>query len=81
MKKFMKKKRSGQTIVEYILIVVLVAIASLVVLGLFSDTLRKKISGAISSMTNTSEAQDAQSNVDTKFEDILKDLDKGGVGN
>jgi len=81
MKKFMKKKRSGQTIVEYILIVVLVAIASLVVLGLFSDTLRKKISGAISSMTNTSEAQDAQSNVDTKSEDILKDLDKGGVGN
>ena len=47
MKKFMKKKRSGQTIVEYILIVVLVAIAALVVLGLFSDTLRKKISGSI----------------------------------
>jgi Flp pilus assembly pilin Flp len=81
MKKFMKKKRSGQTIVEYILIVVLVAIASLVVLGLFSDTLRKKISGAISSMTNTSEAQDAQSNADNKSEDILKDLDKEGVGN
>ena len=81
MKKFMKKKRSGQTIVEYILIVVLVAIASLVVLGLFSDTLRKKISGAISSMTSGTEAQDAQSNVDTKSEDILKDLEKEGVGN
>jgi Flp pilus assembly pilin Flp len=79
MKKFMKKKRSGQTIVEYILIVVLVAIAALVVLGLFSDTLRKKISGAISSITSGSEATDAQSNIQTKSEDILKDLDETGV--
>ena len=75
----MKKKRSGQTIVEYILIVVLVAIAALVVLGLFSDTLRKKISGAISSITSGSEATDAQSNIQTKSEDILKDLDETGV--
>ena len=78
MKKFMKKKRSGQTIVEYILIVVLVAIASLVVLGLFSDTLRKKISGAISSITGGSEASEAQSDVTTKSEDILKNLDEKG---
>ena len=74
MKKLMKKKRAGQTIVEYILIVVLVAIASLVVLGLFSDTLRKKISGAISSMTSGSEATDAVSDVGKKSEAILQDL-------
>jgi Flp pilus assembly pilin Flp len=79
MKKFMKKKRSGQTIVEYILIVVLVAIASLVVLGLFSDTLRKKISGAISSMTSGTEASDAQTDVTKKSDDILKDLDETGA--
>jgi Flp pilus assembly pilin Flp len=81
MEKFMKKKRSGQTIVEYILIVVLVAIASLVVLGLFSDTLRKKISGAISSMTSGTEASDAQTDVSTKSEDILKGLDEQGAVN
>ena len=80
MKKFMKKKRSGQTIVEYILIVVLVAIAALVVLGLFSDTLRKKISGVISNLTSGSEAGDAQGNVEKNSEDILKDLDETGAG-
>ena len=85
MKKFMKKKRAGQTMVEYILIVVLVAIASLVVLGLFSDTLRKKISGAISSMTSGTEAADAATDVSKKSELILQDLGGSdgttGVGN
>ena len=81
MKKFMKKKRSGQTIVEYILIVVLVAIASIVVLGLFSDTLRKKISGAISSMTSGSEAGEAATSATTKSEEILKGLDETGAVN
>ena len=79
MKKFMKKRRAGQTIVEYILIVTLVAIASLTVLGLFSDTLRKKISGVISTLTSGSEASEAQSDVQTKSEDLLKDLDETGV--
>ena len=74
----MKRKRSGQTIVEYILIVVLVSIASLVVLGLFSDTLRKKISGTISCLTSGTEACEAQSDVLKKSEDILKDLDETG---
>ena len=79
MKKFMKKKRSGQTIVEYILIVVLVAIAALVVLGLFSDTLRKKISGVISNLTSGTESTEAQRDVQKKSEDILKDLDETGA--
>ncbi|HCE42924.1 MAG TPA: hypothetical protein DET40_05205 [Lentisphaeria bacterium] len=81
MKKFLKKRRAGQTIVEYILIVTLVAIASLTVLGLFSDTLRKKISGVISTLTSGQEAQDAQDNVGTKSEDLLKGLDETGVQN
>ena len=79
MKKLMKKKRAGQTIVEYILIVVLVAIAALVVLGLFSDTLRKKISGVISSLTGGTESTEAQSDVQKKSETILKDLDETGA--
>ena len=78
MKKFMKKKRSGQTIVEYILIVVLVAIASLVVLGLFSDTLRKKISGVISNL-DTEKGAEAQGETKASV-DILKDLDAAGGG-
>jgi Flp pilus assembly pilin Flp len=79
MRKIMKKKRSGQTIVEYILIVVLVAIAALVVLGLFSDTLRKKISGVIANLTGGTEATDAQTDVSKKSEEILKDLEADGT--
>ena len=79
MKKLMRKRSGGQTIVEYILIVVLVALAALTVLGLFSDTLRKKISGVISTLTSGEEASEAQSNVQTKSEDILKDFDETGL--
>ncbi|MFZ2654688.1 MAG: hypothetical protein WAX69_07195 [Victivallales bacterium] len=79
MKSILRKKRTGQTIVEYILIVTLVAIASLTVLGLFSDTLRKKISGVISTLTSGTEATEAQSDVQTKSSDLLKDLDETGV--
>ena len=79
MRKLMRRRTKGQTIVEYILIVVLVALASLVVLGLFSDTLRKKISGVISTLTSGTEATEAQADVQTKSEDILKDLDETGL--
>jgi Flp pilus assembly pilin Flp len=79
MKRLLKRKRAGQTIVEYILIIALVAIASLTVLGLFSDTLRKKISGIISTLTSGTEATEAQSDVATKSEDLLKNLDETGT--
>lgn len=40
-----KRKRNcrGQAIVEYIIIVVIVAVAALTVMGFFSDTIRKQI--------------------------------------
>jgi len=79
MKSIKRKRSSGQTIVEYILIIALVAIASLTVLGLFSDTLRKKISGVISTLTSGTEATEAQSDVQTKSEDLLKNLDETGA--
>lgn len=79
MKKALRKKSGGQTIVEYILIVTLVAIASITVLGLFSDTLRKKISGVISTLTSGEEATEAQTDVETQSKDILKDLEETGL--
>jgi Flp pilus assembly pilin Flp len=75
MKKIMKKKRSGQTIVEYILIVVLVAIASIVVLGLFSDTLRAKMRGVISYIGGDASEDSDQG----KSADLLKNLDEDGA--
>lgn len=53
MKKGMKKKmngKSGQTMVEYIIIVVIVAIAAMIIFGLFSDTIRQKLGFAIEEM-------------------------------
>lgn len=70
-----KKKNSGQTIVEYILIITLVAIASLVVLGLFSDRVRELIAGAASSL-GSDESADA---ADTKAIEILQDMDADGI--
>ena len=41
------RRKSGQAMVEYIIIVVIVAIAALVVFGLFGDTIRQKLGGAV----------------------------------
>ena len=50
MNKQLDKSRQGQAMVEYIIIVVVVAVAALVVFGLFGDTIKKKMSGAVSSL-------------------------------
>jgi Flp pilus assembly pilin Flp len=42
-----RKNQKGQTIVEYILIIALVVVASVGILSLFSDMVRDKISGVI----------------------------------
>ena len=45
-----KRRCKGQAIVEYIIIVVVVAIAALAIMGMFSDTIRTKIAGATSAL-------------------------------
>ena len=70
-----RSKNKGQTIVEYILIVCLVAIASLVVLGIFSDRVRTLIAGAASSL-GSDEASDA---VDRPAIEIIQEMDAEGV--
>ena len=44
------RKRSGQAMVEYIIIVVVIAIAALTVLGYFGGAATKKVAGATSSI-------------------------------
>lgn len=41
------KRKEGQAMVEYIIIVAVVAIAALVIFGLFGDTIQKKLGGAV----------------------------------
>jgi len=74
--KVMKKnlnKKSGQAMVEYIIIVVIVAIAALVIFGLFSDTIRQKLGGAVEELGG-----DTQGAADTSSLEYLRDLGSSG---
>ena len=71
-------RRSGQTMVEYIIIVVVIAIAALAVFGILGDTVTEKGSGVVSSLTNTENAQDAQNAAQGHAVDKLKNLDAEG---
>ena len=75
MRKLLANRRSGQTMTEYIIIVVIVAVAALIIFGIFSDTIRTKLAGAVSSIDSTGQDGLAQSEVQTKSVDILKNLD------
>ena len=78
MKKLVKKNnigkaaKKGQAMVEYIIIVVVVAIAALLIFGVFSDTLRQKLGGAVEELGGDSSAvSDA---TDEESVEILKSL-------
>ncbi len=53
-----RKRQKGQAIVEYIIIIVIVAIAGLTVLGFMSDTIRQKVGGIISALGGTPDGAD-----------------------
>ncbi len=65
--------------VEYIIIIVMIAIGLLVIVGIFGDTLKKKWSGAVSSIDSGDKASEAQSEADVSSEDALKDLEADGM--
>ena len=66
LKKF-RKTQSGQAIVEYIIIVALVAIAAITVISLFSDRIREMFSGATEELGGETETIESA-------QDTLKDL-------
>lgn len=66
LKKF-RKTQSGQAIVEYIIIVALVAIAAITVISLFSDRIRAMFSGATEELGGETETIESA-------QDTLKDL-------
>ena len=70
----MKRRTSGgQAILEYIIIIALVAVAALTVLGLFGDRIRELISGVTGAVGGkTTDVQEGDS------ENVLKNLDSGG---
>ena len=70
----MKRRSSGgQAILEYIIIIALVAVAALTVLGLFGDRIRELISGVTGAVGGkTTEVQEGDS------ENVLKNMDSSG---
>lgn len=56
-----KKRKEGQAMVEYIIIVAVVAIAALFLFGMFGDVLKKKLGGAVDELDGGSEGKNAAS--------------------
>ena len=77
-----RNSKSGQTMVEYIIIVVIIAVAAIAVFGIFGDTIRQKLSGAVSELDSGELASEAQAAAtDESSADWLKNLDESGSGN
>ena len=72
------KSRRGQTMVEYIIIVAVIAIGGLVLFGIFGDTLKKKMSGVISTL-DEDKGSEAQAEAGKNSADQLKDMGDDGL--
>ncbi len=76
--KRMQKNRKGQAIVEYIIIVVIVALGALTLMGMFSDTIQDKMAGVINTLGGVGgEEADEVSKGDSL--NSMKELDSGGL--
>ncbi|UDQ98618.1 class III signal peptide-containing protein [Lentisphaerota bacterium WC36G] len=73
--KSLHRKKRGQGTVEYIIIVVLVAVAAIAVIGAFSDRIRVMFAGAATAM-GSDDASDAigESSVET-----MQNLNEDGI--
>lgn len=72
------KSRRGQTMVEYIIIVAIIAIGGLVIFGIFGDTLKKKMSGVISTLDDQ-KGQEAQEEAEKSSTVLVKEMDVDGL--
>ena len=71
------RSKRGQTMVEYIIIVVLVAIAAIAIFGVFSDTIRAKLGGAVEELGGDESAKEEA--LSTESREWLKELDEDGT--
>ena len=60
MKKKFPKRKSGQAMVEYIIIVVVIAIAALAIFGVLGKVIQKKTKGAIEQLDGEVSEDDLQ---------------------
>ena len=69
----MKRSNSGQGMVEYIIIMAIIALAAVAIFGIFGDTIRQKLSGAVTELGGDSDAAQ-QAVQQTSSQQYLKDL-------
>ncbi len=69
----LKRKRKGQTMVEYIIIVCLIAVSLIAVFTYLSRAIGKKASGAAGALSSE-EGENARQAVEQISEESLKDL-------
>ena len=69
-----KCRQKGQAFIEYVILIVVIALAALFVLASFSDRLRDMITGVTVTLGGK-KSDDA----DKESKDIIKDLDKEGL--
>ncbi len=74
----MKRRKKNQAMVEYIIIVAIIAIASLTVFGFFGDTIIEKVSGIISALGG-SKSGDAQNEASRESKDRIQSLNASGL--
>ena len=65
-------KKSGQGMVEYIIIVAIIALAAIAIFGVFGDTIRAKLGGAVTELGG--DDTEKQAALDTKSADYMKQL-------
>ena len=69
------RRKRGQTIVEYVLIICIVVVAAVGILSLFSDTIRGKIAGIVKVFDPSADT----SQVDKGSKEIMEELNKDGL--
>jgi len=74
-----RSRRSGQTMVEYIIIVVLIAITLIVLFSKFSKAVGTKVSGATSAL-DADVGSEAQAEVEKINEQSVRNLKADGSG-
>lgn len=67
-----KNSKSGQGMVEYIIIVAIIALAAIAIFGVFGDTIRAKLGGAVTELGGDTTEKDAALN--EKSADYMKAL-------
>ena len=72
-------RRSGQTMVEYIIIVVLIAITLIFIVGKFSQATGRKLAGATSALDSEA-GSEAASAAERISGDSIRELKSDGTG-